>query len=83
MTNGGSSVKAIFYFSVQIFLVLVMYIIQHLTDLNDQKAENVLGKVNQKRILQKVVNIPFVSFETTEIGSLKNKRSLTNLLLNA
>lgn len=78
--------EAILYFSIQIIILIISNIIGHVTDLNDQKSKNTLGKIIYKNILFKIKKIPFIFFETPEIHNkiqrISGKQDVFNLITN-
>lgn len=47
----------------QMVIILSAYILQFLSQLNDQKLENLLGLVLKKQIFRKIMNLPYSTFE--------------------
>ncbi len=43
-------------------IILSAYILQFLSQLNDQKLENLLGLVLKKQIFRKIMNLPYSTF---------------------
>lgn len=77
--------EAFFLFLLLIVLMIGMYAIQHIGNLNDQKTSFVLGKHIQHEILNKINNIPYLTFETPKIYDKiqrirKNQNTMSSLV---
>lgn len=49
--------------SLQMLVIISAYILQLLSQMNDQKLENVLGLALKKQIFSKIINLPYSTFE--------------------
>lgn len=60
---GHGFATALAILSFQMVIILSAYILQFLSQLNDQKLENLLGLVLKKQIFHKIMNLPYSTFE--------------------
>lgn len=60
---GHGYATALTILSFQMLIILSAYILQFLSQLNDQKLENLLGLVLKKQIFSKIMNLPYSTFE--------------------
>ncbi|MEW4305601.1 ABC transporter ATP-binding protein [Rossellomorea marisflavi] len=67
LISDGEGVKnVIILFLLQIFIVYVLYVFQHLNIILDKKVKNVIGEKVSETIFDKSNKIPFIHFENPE-----------------